>query len=637
MTNGYLRVASVSPIVTIANVRENVTQIKNLVNSLEKEGIDIAVFPELSITGYTCADLLHNTLLLDEAATAVEDLNNYCKNLNIDIIVGVPLFRGAQIYNCAAFISNGEVKIIDKSYLPNYNEFYEKRWFATPVADNSIVLASHGVKIGVEICEDLWSPIPPSCNLSLHGAEVIFNLSASNDVVGKYDYLRQLVIQQSARCLCGYVYTSSGIGESSTDLVFTPKNIIAECGNLLAEGNRFDASLMASIKIAELDIETIRRERFHNTTFATCMRNAGTALQNVDFELNNDEWDFSFKLPYRKINPYPFIPKGNDGNNRLDEILFLQTAGLYQRLSAINCKSLVIGISGGLDSTLALIIAVMAFDRLGLPRKNILGVTMPGFGTTDRTYGNAIRLMTDLGISIREIPIANAVLQHFKDIGHNPSVTDITYENSQARERTQILMDIANQTNGIVLGTGDLSELALGWATYNGDQMSMYGVNAGVPKTLVKSLVRRYAETQSHCNIKDLLADILNTPISPELTPSDSEGNIAQKTENIVGPYELHDFFIFYTLRFGFSPRKIFMLARKAFEGKYDSETIIKWLETFYKRFFTQQFKRSCMPDGVKIGSVCLSPRGDWRMPSDASYALWIEQINQLKTKIKDN
>lgn len=635
MTNGFLRVASASPVVSVGNVRENVARIKDLIDIFEKEKVDIAVFPELSLTGYTCADLFHNQLIIDEVKVAVNELNEYCRELNLDLLVGAPVYHGTKLYNSAVFISKGKVEVIDKTYLPNYNEFYEKRWFAAVDNTNkNKVLESHGVKIGVEICEDLWAPIPPSFNLCLSGAEVIFNLSASDDTVGKHGYLLQLITQQSARCICGYVYSSAGWGESSTDLVYSPKNIVAECGKLLIENDRFANRFSPSYVITDIDIELIRRERLHNTSFTslTTGESHGEDSGN-EFTLLKKEWDYGF-IPYnRKVSSTPFIPGDDSSNNfRFDEIIFIQVSGLAQRLRAIKCKSVTIGISGGLDSTLALIIAVLTFDSLGLPRKNIIGVTMPGFGTTGRTYHNALKLMEYLGVSIREIPISEAVLQHFKDINHDTKVIDVTYENSQARERTQILMDVANQTGGIVIGTGDLSELALGWATYNGDHMSMYGVNADVPKTLVKYLVRRYAEISDDNKVKEVLLDILDTPISPELTPADSKDSIVQKTEDLVGPYELHDFFLYYLIRYGFAPRKIFMLAKIAFKDKYSNKVILKWMEIFFRRFFSQQFKRSCMPDGVKIGHVCLSPRGDWRMPSDASSALWLEETAFLKS-----
>lgn len=629
MTNGFLRVASASPVVSVGNVKANVARIKELIDELENKGVDVVVFPELSITGYTCADLFHTHILIEETSKALVELCDYCKIFNIDIIVGAPLFHDSKVYNSAVYIGKGVMNVVDKTYLPNYNEFYEKRWFAAG-ENNNVVIKSHGVSIGIEICEDLWAPVPPSFGLCTNGAEVIFNLSASDDSVGKYDYLKQLIVQQSARCLCGYVYSSAGWGESSTDLVYSPKNIVAECGNLLVESKRFESHFQSSYVIADIDIDLIRRERLHNMTF-----NVNESDEH-GVKFVNGEWNYEYEPLYRSVSPTPFIPENSDGkNDRFDEIISIQVSGLAQRLKVIGCKSLTIGISGGLDSTLALIIAVITFDVLNLPRRNIIGVTMPGFGTTGRTYNNALKLMKYLGVTVKEVPIADAVMQHFKDIQHDPAKIDVTYENAQARERTQILMDIANQTDGIVLGTGDLSELALGWATYNGDHMSMYGVNAGVPKTLVKYLVGRYADTIENIDVKAILSDILDTPISPELTPADSNGTIAQKTEDLVGPYELHDFFLYYSVRFGFSPRKIYMLAKKAFAGKYSNMEILKWMEVFFRRFFTQQFKRSCMPDGVKIGKVCLSPRGDWRMPSDASSALWLEQIAQLKSMEK--
>ena len=532
--------------------------------------------------------------------------------------------------------------IVPKTYLPNYGEFYEKRWFASAQdlnpadiffagstihvsAEPQLFVTGDGMKFGVEICEDVWAPIPPSNNLALAGADIIFNLSASDELIGKHAYLKSLLAQQSARMISGYVYSSCGFGESTQDVVYGGNAIIFENGRLLEEGDRF--SLQPQLKMCQIDIESLHVERRTNTTFINAQRGAH-ANEIVCKQTAQRE----FKLT-RYIDPYPFIPKSENMQASCEEILNIQVMGLVKRLYHINGKKAVIGISGGLDSTLALLVAVKAFDKLGLDRKGIVGITMPGFGTTDRTYNNALKLMETLGVTIREISIAAAVTQHFSDINHDAAIHDITYENSQARERTQILMDVANQENAIVVGTGDLSELALGWATYNGDHMSMYGVNAGVPKTLIRYLVSYVAGEMA----TETLLDIVDTPISPELIPADEQGNIKQKTEDLVGPYELHDFFIYYFLRYGFSPKKIFLLAKRAFctpgEGKsalYDEETIKKWLTTFCRRFFNQQFKRSCLPDGPKVGSVSLSPRGDWRMPSDASSALWLKECDSL-------
>ncbi len=648
MREGFLRVASAVPAVNVADVDFNVDHIIMMLDRLENEGVEIAVMPELGITGYTCGDLFHTSTLLDAARRGLLRLVEYSRGLKMDFIVGLPVVAGGAMYNCAAFVSGGRVMLTAKSYIPNYNEFYERRWWRTPRKDFSIpvrlsdeietsittgaVYPSHGTMIGIEICEDLWSPVPPSSFMALKGARVIFNLSASDDLTGKYAYLRELVTQQSARLLAAYVYASAGWGESSTDLTFDGKALIAENGRRLAEAPRWSGE--EKVVIADVDIEALDRDRMHNMTFGDCAER-----MDVDGQDNVTNGYYGYDAPcdlkYRHVDGHPFVPA--DGviiDSRCEEIINIQVAALARRLDAIRCRSLVVGISGGLDSTLALMVAVKTFDRLGLDRSGITGITMPGFGTTSRTRNNAVTLMKHLGVTMREISIARAVTQHFEDIGHDASVHDVTYENSQARERTQILMDVANQTGGIVLGTGDLSELALGWATYNGDQMSMYGVNAGVPKTLVKYLVEWFA-TRADDDVRRALLDICDTPISPELIPADSDGNITQKTEDLVGPYELHDFVLYNVLRFGFRPRRIFRLALKALGGSYAPEEIAKWMQVFYRRFFSQQFKRSCMPDGPKVGSVCLSPRGDWRMPSDASVALWRAEADRLTESIK--
>ena len=637
MKNGFLRVAACSPQLRVADVDYNVDCILKQVRQLESEGVEIAVFPELGLTGYTCGDLFHNATLLEASRRGLDRIVSETQSLSIDLIVGLPMRRSADgaLTNCAAFVHQGAVDFVEKTYLPTYNEFYERRWFAPTldVPEEPRVFDSHGVRIAIEICEDLWAPIPPSTYAAMSGAQVVFNLSASDDLIGKHDYLVSLIKQQSARCLSGYVYSSAGFGESTTDLVFLPKNIIAESGTLLVENDREDF-LMPSMAIADIDIQLIDRERLHSTTFSDCARRTGlnvsTSIKDIAVDLSSG-YDPQWLPKYRSINPRPFVP-AVDGqlDKRCREISVIQQSGLAKRLQTVGSNKLVVGISGGLDSTLALLVAVETVKSMKGNLKDIVGVTMPGFGTTDRTYDNAMRLMHLLGITIREIPIAASVMQHFEDIGHNSDVHDVTYENSQARERTQILMDLANQTGALVLGTGDLSELALGWATYNGDHMSMYGVNAGVPKTLVRYLVAWYAKKAGETELGHTLTDIVNTPISPELTPADELGNIQQKTEELVGPYELHDFYLYYMLRFGFTPRKIFMLARIAFEDVYDEDTILKWLRVFYRRFFNQQFKRSCLPDGPKVGSVCLSPRGDWRMPSDASSALWINEVDDI-------
>ena len=636
MKYGLIKVAAAVPAVKVADVDYNVQQIESLIAQVEGRGVEVIVFPELSITGYSCQDLFHEQLLLDKAEEGLVTLLDFSRKLDVISIVGMPVVIDGLLYNCAAVIQHGSILgIVPKTYLPNYGEFYEKRWFAsaqdlkpteiylagspiTVSAEPVVFSTSDGAKFGVEICEDVWAPIPPSNNLTLAGADIIFNLSASDELIGKHLYLRGLLAQQSARTISGYVYASCGFGESTQDVVYGGNAMIFENGRLLMEGERF--SLQPQIRVAQLDVEMLRSERRKNTTYINAQRHS-TARQVTaklitprDFEL------------IREINPHPFIPESDDMQDTCEEILNIQVAGLAKRLYHINASKAVVGISGGLDSTLALLVTVKAFDRLGLDRKGIIGITMPGFGTTDRTYHNAMALMNTLGVTIREISIAKAVKQHFEDIGHDMKQHDITYENSQARERTQILMDVANQVGGLVIGTGDLSELALGWATYNGDHMSMYGVNAGVPKTLIRYLVSYVAGEMA----TETLLDIIDTPISPELIPADEKGNIKQKTEDLVGPYELHDFFIYYFLRYGFSPAKIYVMAQKAFANTYDDKTIKKWLQTFCRRFFNQQFKRSCLPDGPKVGSVSLSPRGDWRMPSDASSTLWLKECENL-------
>ncbi|MEE3445158.1 MAG: NAD(+) synthase [Prevotella sp.] len=636
MTYGFIKVAAAVPSIKVADVDYNIQQIESLAAQAEGQGVEVMVTPELCVTGYSCQDLFREQLLLDKAEEGILRLLDFTRKLDVIIIVGCPVVINSLLYNCAVMVQHGQILgIVPKTYLPNYGEFYEKRWFASAQdlnptdisfagglvkvsAEPLLIKTCHGVKFGVEICEDVWAPIPPSNNLALAGADIIFNLSASDELIGKHKYLCSLLAQQSARTISGYVYASAGFGESTQDVVYGGNAMVFENGKFLVEGDRF--TLQPQIKIAQLDVEKLRTERRHNTTFINAQREANANV--VDAKLVSQH---NFEL-IREIDPHPFIPKDSDMQASCEEILNIQVSGLIKRLYHINAQKAVIGISGGLDSTLALLVTVKAFDKLGLDRKGIIGITMPGFGTTDRTYQNAMKLMETLGITIREISIAKAVTQHFEDIGHDMKIHDITYENSQARERTQILMDVANQVNGIVIGTGDLSELALGWATYNGDHMSMYGVNAGVPKTLIRYLVSYVAGEMA----TDTLLDIIDTPISPELIPADEQGRIKQKTEDLVGPYELHDFFIYYFLRYGFSPSKIFVMAKKAFANDYDDETIKKWLKTFCRRFFTQQFKRSCLPDGPKVGSVSLSPRGDWRMPSDASYTLWMQECEKL-------
>lgn len=639
--NGFFRVVAAVPAVQPADCETNVASIIALLDDLRKVSPSLVVFPEMSVTGYTCGDLFHNRTLLDGVVRAIERLDRYSRVCDMAFVVGAPVEHCGALYNCALVFCYGLIAAVPKTYVPDYNEFYEKRWWApAPETDTSVSICGRqipfgthllvdclGVRVGVEICEDLWTPIPPATYAAMAGAEVIVNISASDDLIGKYGYLTSLIKQQSARTIGAYVYASAGYGESSTDLVFDGKAIVAENGSLLVSNSRWQ--LKPQYSVADIDIEAIRRDRLHTTSFTDCARRSGLRqYETVTASLAARRDDGTL---YRRVNPLPFVPADTDGlDERCDEIINIQATALCRRLDFTHCRSLTVGISGGLDSTLALLVAVRAFDRLGLDRKGIIGVTMPGFGTTDRTHDNAVALMESLGVTMREISIVAAVNQHFADIGHDPANHDVTYENSQARERTQLLMDIANQTGGMVLGTGDLSELALGWATYNGDHMSMYGVNAGVPKTLVRHLTAYFAKTSDDSRVRDILLDIVDTPISPELIPAAADGTIKQKTEDLVGPYELHDFFLYYMLRYGFTPRRVFFLARKAFAGKYADDVIKHWMKTFYRRFFNQQFKRSCLPDGPKVGSVCLSPRGDWRMPSDASSRLWLEECEKL-------
>lgn len=641
MNYGFVKVAAAVPRVKVADCKFNSERLEGLITIAEGKGVQILTFPEMCITGYTCGDLFAQQLLLEQAEMALIQILNSTRQLDIISILGMPVVVNSTVINAAVVIQKGKILgVVPKTYLPNYKEFYEQRWFtsALQVSENSVRLCGQIVPMGnnllfetaettfgIEICEDLWATVPPSSSLALQGAEIIFNLSADDEGIGKHNYLCSLISQQSARCISGYVFSSSGLGESTTDVVFAGNGLIYENGYLLARSERF--CMEEQLIINEIDVECIRAERRVNTTFAANKANCpGKEAVRISTEFVNSK-DLNLT---RTFNPHPFVPQGSELNSRCEEIFSIQIAGLAQRLLHTGAKTAVIGISGGLDSTLALLVCVKTFDKLGLSRKDILGITMPGFGTTDRTYHNAIDLMNSLGVSIREISIREACIQHFKDIGHDLNIHDVTYENSQARERTQILMDIANQTWGMVIGTGDLSELALGWATYNGDHMSMYGVNAGIPKTLVKHLVQWVAENGMDETSKATLLDIVDTPISPELIPADENGEIKQKTEDLVGPYELHDFFLYYFLRFGFRPSKIYFLAQTAFSGVYDDEIIKKWLQTFFRRFFNQQFKRSCLPDGPKVGSISISPRGDWRMPSDASSAAWLKEIAEL-------
>lgn len=642
MNYGFVKTAAAVPGVKVADCAYNAGEIKILLLEAARRKVSAAVFPELCLTGYSCGDLFLQPQLLRAAQDALAWLLRETRTLDVTGIVGMPVEAGNALLNAAVVFYKGEILgIVPKTYLPNYKEFYEKRWFTsayeweggevtlcgqTVPAGTDLLFSAAGMRFGVEICEDVWAPVPPSCGLALQGADVIFNLSATNELAGKHAYLRALLAQQSARCLCGYVYASCGFGESTTDVVFGGNALIYENGVLLSAARRF--SLEPQMAVSEIDIERLRFERRANTTFSSDAAYAqGEPYMTVE---SGQAAPQTVELS-REISPLPFVPFGVKLAENCEEVFSVQTLGLAKRLAHTRAKTAVVGISGGLDSTLALLVCVRAFDLLGLARKNIIGVTMPGFGTTDRTYQNALSLMKNLGVTAREIPIKDACLQHFKDIGHSVRTHDVTYENAQARERTQILMDVANQTGGLVIGTGDLSELALGWATYNGDHMSMYAVNAGVPKTLVKYLVSYAAQTGDDPQTAAVLEDIVRTPISPELLPADKKGRIAQKTEDLVGPYELHDFFLYYFLRCGFGPAKIYFLAKKAFKNKYDGLTLRKWLVNFFHRFFAQQFKRSCLPDGPKVGGAALSPRGDWRMPSDACASAWLAEAERLK------
>ncbi len=655
MNYGFVKVASAIPSLKVADCSYNIQQIESLIIQAEGKGVEIIVFPELCISGYTCGDLFGQQLLLEKCEESLFKLLDFTRSLQIIAIVGMPVMVGGLLMNCAVVVQGGKILgVVPKTFLPNYKEFYEQRWFApsTAVNETQIHLCAQTVTFGrnllfhtqkptfgIELCEDLWAPIPPSCELALKGAEIIFNLSASNELIGKNQYLLSLISQQSARCIAGYVYSSCGFGESTQDVVFAGNALIYENGTLIARSKRF--SLDEQMVISEIDTERLLTERRHNTTFSENVRLTSNS-QHTDILCQTVNPVYDFELT-RWINPHPFVPRGAALDERCEEIFSIQTSALAKRIVHTNSRSIVLGISGGLDSTLALLVCVKTMDLLKRPRKEVIGVTMPGFGTTDRTYNNAIALMKSLDITIKEISIKEACIQHFKDINHDINVHDVTYENGQARERTQILMDVANQCNGFVVGTGDLSELALGWCTYNADHMSNYGVNCSIPKTLVKHLVKWVALTSVDEASKATLLDIIETPISPELIPADKDGNIKQKTEDLVGPYELHDFFLYHFLRLGFRPAKILYLAEQAFikqtyaevpqngmeVGSYDEETIQKWLHTFCRRFFTQQFKRSCLPDGPKVGSVSLSPRGDWRMPSDASSSDWLADLDE--------
>lgn len=641
MLDGFIRVAAGSPKIRVGDVDFNVSQTVEFAKKASANDTAVIVFPELGLTGYTCGDLFNQNALLNKAIDGLYDLAEQTSDLNTVIIVGLPVQVGGKLYNCAAVLHQGEILgIVPKQNVPNYSEFYELRHF-TPFTDAENVAIEDDICFGrmvfdcedltfaVEICEDLWVSSSPSEEYVNNGAQIIFNLSCSDEIIGKAKFRRDLVKMQSAKLMAAYVYCDAGIGESTQDLVFAGHNLIAENGKILAESKRFaNDNDEDAIIYADIDLERLESDRRKANTFTNDLVGY-TGIEVVRFDAEFPD----IKLN-RKFSKTPFVPKKTeDLAERCEDILSMQAAGLYTRLNAIGCKKAVIGLSGGLDSTLALIVTIHAFDKLGLDRKGIIGITMPGFGTTARTKNNSINIAEEYGCTLREISISESVTQHFKDIGHDMDVRDITYENSQARERTQILMDVANQEGGIVVGTGDLSELALGWATYNGDHMSMYGVNCSIPKTLVRYLVSYESQRTADINpsLSKALADIVATPVSPELLPPTEDGKISQKTEETVGPYELHDFFLYYMIRFGFTPSKIYRMALQAFDGAYDAETIYKWEETFMRRFFAQQFKRSCVPDGPKVGTVSLSPRGDWRMPSDASRNVWLDDLKTVK------
>ena len=644
---GLVRVGAAVPSLALGNVKENMKRHLTMMREAKEKHVSIVTFPELSLTGYTCGDLFFQRRLLDDVTDALLALKDEMPE-GILAVVGAPLEIEGALYNCAVVLHRGEIiSAVPKTFLPNNGEFYEKRWFQsgdarrdasvaipklkTDVCRQAIFETEDGVRFGIELCEDLWAPLPPSTMLSVEGAEIILNLSASNELLSKREYRQQLISQQSARCQCGYVYVSAGMGESSSDLVFSGHSVIASCGTVIreSEGYLADNYLMT----ADIDIDRIRADRMKQSSFADCAaqvramwKQEPNILKTMENALLPDD-----AAPDYRVSKHPFIPSDKASRQlRCAQILAMQATALARRLSVTGGK-VVVGISGGLDSTLALLAACKAVDMLHLPRTNILGITMPCFGTTDRTYHNALDLMTSLGVSQREIPIHKAVRQHFADIGHDESDHSVTYENCQARERTQVLMDVANKIGAIVLGTGDLSEIALGWCTYNADHMSMYGVNSGVPKTLVRWVIQTAAENEAFSSSRECLQSILDTPISPELLPPDEKGNILQQTEDVVGPYALHDFFLYYAIRFGYPPKKVFELCCIAFQDDFSCETILKWLKNFYRRFWTQQFKRNCMPDGVKIGSIALSPRGDWRMPSDAQYKAWMDECDSIK------
>ncbi len=640
----YFRIACAVPDVEVADVDFNIEQMSDYIAQAKSKNVDLLVFPELSVTGYTCADLFFQQTLINSSNTGIRKLTE--KSENIIIAAGAPVAIDGSLYNCAVIISNGRIiGIVPKTFIPNHAEQSEKRWFvpASEINKNfvdskifgftesynipvgNLIFDADGVKLGFEICEDLWSPLPPSSHLSTDGAEIIANLAASSEGIGKRNHRRELVKIQSSKCICAYAFCSAGKLESTSDSVFSGHSIICENGKVSAENIAdIDSNYMI---ISDVDLGKIRRDRISNTTFSDCKALYSSNAEEII--LNN--YTSKANGDFANVKKLPFIPSTEaERNERCVSIFRMQVAGLKKRLAKTNCKP-VIGISGGLDSTLALLVSVQAIKELDRPLTDVVGITMPCFGTTDRTYNNSLNLMKSLGITSLEINIKDACIQHFKDIGQDGSNYDLTYENAQARERTQVLMDYAGRVNGLVIGTGDMSELALGWCTYNGDHMSMYGVNSSVPKTLIRWIIDALIKNGTFAESKEYLTDIINTPISPELLPPDAKGEIAQQTESIVGPYALHDFFLYYVVRYGFEPDKIYSLAKKAFADDFDGETIMKWLRTFYRRFFTQQFKRSCVPDGIKIGSVGLSPKSDFKMPSDAAVTMWMKKLDEIK------
>lgn len=657
MKHGFVRVAAAIPALRVADCDYNTAEIISWGRRAAEEGAAVVCFPEMCITGYTCQDLFQQDTLLDGAWESLYTIAQSTQEHHTVLIVGLPVRYKNRLYNCAAVVTRGKVVgVVPKTFLPNTREFYEQRWFfsarSLPMGatlsfkNTAIPFSSHLLfspseerewSFGIEICEDLWSVVPPSSRLCVEGADVIFNLSASNELAAKAPYRNDLIVGQSARCLAGYVYASSGFGESTQDLVFFGHGIIAENGKKIAQATT--KTLEARMVIGEIDVMRLQAERRSNTSFAQAQgESKESGVQRIDCHTVSPQWT---RLR-REVNPLPFVPQGERLSERCEEIIRMQATALAQRLQHTHTKKVVLGISGGLDSTLALLVCVRAFDLLGLERKGIVGVTMPGFGTTRRTHRNALSLMQEMGVRFQEVDIRKACEQHFLDIGHDGKTPDVVFENVQARERTQLLMDIANMENGLVVGTGDLSELALGWATYNGDHMSMYAVNVSIPKTLIRHLVRWVAQGEANAAVREILLDIVDTPISPELVPANEQGEIEQKTEDLVGPYELHDFFLYHLLRFGMTPQKILYLAEQAFDGHdsrvsvYPRHVMLTWLTVFCRRFFAQQFKRSCLPDGPKVGSCSLSPRGDWRMPSDATAALWLRACEEMKASLKE-